>query len=549
MLDLSPDPKVARDQLQGLIAYLLTFCHIDGEFDDAERRFVTGYLHQVIAQHVHSHLRFGTDQERAERQDKYRGWLQDLIRRVDADIARLLGESVAWGERQSEFVHKQLTVRCYEVFQRFDRKGQAQLVAAIDDLRVADDFAHPAEIAFRNNLLALIRSGPSSAPPLELGETPRLTVSAAAERMPQAGDHPWLDALERPLPKDPSSAQAALDRDMRLVEAARRALAELRERGKGRLDGVNQAGWLAGRQPFLSQRVYVRPLQSSQTRYDITVLGDLHGCYSSLKAALIQSGFLTQLATWEAEPDAGHPEPLLVCLGNYIDRGRFGFDGVIRALLTLCIRAPENVILLAGPHERLGEEDGRIHGGTIPASSVDAMADLDHGALRQYKRLFDGLPGALLLDEILFTHGGIPREVTVKARLNDLASLDHPDIAEELLWSSPSPADIIPAPLQRSGKHFAFGRLQAQAFLQRLGCHSLIRGGLGEDGFQVVYDDGRILTLALSSAGGPDLPATTGQAPQPWALTLAGSDGRFVATPWPIAAHTFAHPDHNGFYR
>ena len=62
--------------------------------------------------------------------------------------------------------------------------------------------------------------------------------------------------------------------------------------GEGRLTGKKNVAELAGMDPFLDGNVYVcRPPGSY---YELTVLGDLHGCYSCLKAALLQSDFMAR---------------------------------------------------------------------------------------------------------------------------------------------------------------------------------------------------------------------------------------------------------------
>ena len=85
-------------------------------------------------------------------------------------------------------------------------------------------------------------------------------------------------------------------------------------------DGLSAAGEVAASVP--------------DRRYDLTVLGDLHGCYSCLKAAVLQADFLGKLDAWRAAPDK-HPEPKLVFLGDYVDRGMYSYEGVLRAALSL----------------------------------------------------------------------------------------------------------------------------------------------------------------------------------------------------------------------
>ena len=93
------------------------------------------------------------------------------------------------------------------------------------------------------------------------------------------------------------------------------------------------------------------------------------------------------------------------------------------------------------------------------------------------------------------------------------------------MWSDPSLADVIPAALQEQSARFAFGRLQSQAFLQRLGSHTLIRGHEKiDEGFRREYDEDGQLLITLFSSGGvdnEDLPEDSSyRSVVPMALTL-----------------------------
>ena len=49
---------------------------------------------------------------------------------------------------------------------------------------------------------------------------------------------------------------------------------------------------------FLDGHVYVHPAVPGKV-YELTVLGDLHGCYSCLKSALLQADFFAKLEAWK----------------------------------------------------------------------------------------------------------------------------------------------------------------------------------------------------------------------------------------------------------
>jgi hypothetical protein len=213
--------------------------------------------------------------------------------------------------------------------------------------------------------------------------------------------------------------------------------------------------------------------------------------------------------------------------------------------------------MLRGNHELLFEQDGMVRSLITPADSLEAIRPLVPPALlRDYRKLFDALPTALLLGRMLLTHGGIPQDGIVKALWRDLSSLNEPAIRFQMLWSDPSLSDVIPRALQDPMVRFGFGRHQCQAFLARLGCHTLLRGhGLVSLGFVRHFDDEGVLAMTLCSAGGlsnRDLPPVSDyRLVRPMALTIrhvGGLDGATEIDAWPIEYEPFNRPERNGFY-
>ena len=245
-------------------------------------------------------------------------------------------------------------------------------------------------------------------------------------------------------------------------------LAEQRASGRGQARRQAERHRLRRRQA-LPRRPRLRPSRRAPTRiYELTVLGDLHGCYSCLKGALLQADFFAKLEAWQA--DHRKPEPKLVLLGDYIDRGMFSYNGVLRTVMQLYLAAPDHVFLLRGNHEYYIEYRGRIYGGVKPAEAINTLIGHVPGEVFQdYMRLFDALPNMLFFDDLLFVHAGIPRDADIKAKLNDMAALNDPDIRFQMLWSDPSTADFIPADLQAQNARFPFGKRQFESFMTRLG--------------------------------------------------------------------------------
>jgi predicted MPP superfamily phosphohydrolase len=71
------------------------------------------------------------------------------------------------------------------------------------------------------------------------------------------------------------------------------------------------------------------------------ILGDFHGDFKTLRNILSKTRFLDKI-----EEDGN----LLVCLGDYIDRGPQQIE-VLHFLLKSLISHPDNIVLLRGNHE------------------------------------------------------------------------------------------------------------------------------------------------------------------------------------------------------
>jgi hypothetical protein len=459
---------------------------------------------------------------------------------------------VSYDEDSDKFVHSRLKLRCFEIFQQFDRAGQEQLMDTIDELLMADGEAHPAEIKFRAELAELLEAD-LRVELLDQGVPASATVQPAAVKESGAAVHPFFDQFEHGYALDLDLMARQIAADQQAMSRTRQILQEWREKGRGKLTGKHTIDDLAGEDLLLDGHTWACPPKPGR-RYEITVLGDLHGCYSCLKAAIMQSRFFEKVRLFHENP-AVHPEPKLVLLGDYIDRGIFSLNGVLRTALLLFCTAPEHVVLLRGNHEYFIEFEGKIFGGVKPSEAIDSLKGrAPDDVFRDYMRLFEALPTAFLFDHALFVHGGIPRDRTFKNRYHDLGSLNDPDLRFEMMWSDPSSVDVIPAALQEQSSRFPFGRLQAQRFLQRIGCHTLVRGHEKiVEGFRRTYDDENLLLITLFSAGGRDNhdlpPQSSYRLVTPMALTLSYEDGKSQITPWPIEYATYNDPKRNAFFR
>jgi uncharacterized tellurite resistance protein B-like protein len=535
---VKPDPDARFD---ALIDLLLTVAYADGCFDKHEHAFLRQYLDQLAA-----HIAVAPSSAEVQR-----AHFDAVFARFEAEIAALATEVVAAGE--VDFVRSRLRVRALALFRSFAPVDQAASLELINALVQADGMVSPYERQLHEELLAHFQASPASFPPAS-------TVASSSELLkicdPEPKElasyaDPLLDPLEQPYSSDAGVRQVQVARDYELIFDAITTWERQRARGNGRLTGITDVGQLPIGTRILDRHVHVlRPDQPTE----LVVLGDLHGCYSCLKAALLQSDFIARAKRYQQDP-INNPDIKLVLLGDYLDRGRHSFEGVLRAALQLLVSLPNHVILLRGNHEFLVRHDGRVVSGVNPAEAVPGITPLvSPDLLEAYRHLFEHMPTALLFDRTLFVHGGIPREDTFANHYRDLSSLDDLEIRFQMMWSDPIETDHIPVELQRENPRFTFGRNQFRAFMERTGCLAVVRGHEQvEAGFRTVFDVAGRQLHTLFSAGGhdnPDLPPESRyRGVVPMALTVTRTADAVRAVPWPIRYQAFGTGEHNGLYR
>jgi hypothetical protein len=552
MMNFSDDPNLAEQQMHAVIFYLTTFGYIDGDFDAKEKEFVRKYIGDLVSQRADQAMKNADVAMKKEIVGKFTAHFHQVFEGIDESVRELFTESVAQNEDPTAFVHSKLKVRCFEIFQSFDRPGQEQLMSTIDELIMADGQVHPAEAQFRAELASLLDSGAG----IELEEDdegrPTVEVSGPIKVARVAANHPFFNPTEFHYSADHEKLNQQIAGDRGLLDRVAALWAEQRKSGVGKLAGKKSVAEL-GNDPFLDGHIYWQPAAPGK-KYDITVLGDIHGCYSVLKATLMQSKFFDKVDAYRRDPQ-NNVEPRLVLMGDYIDRGLFSLNGVLRIVLQLFATAPEFVTVLRGNHEYYVEYKGNIYGGVKPAEAINTLKPhVPMEVFRHYQATFEVMPNILFFDRFIFVHGGIPKDRILKEKYQDLSSLNDADIRFQMMWSDPSTADVIPADLQDKSARFAFGKMQFKAFMQRVGCHTMFRGHEKvNEGFVVSYDDPNARLITLFSAGGhdnDDLPQGSGyRQVTPMALTIEHGPEGTKLTPWAPDYKTFNDPKHNAFFQ
>ena len=552
MLTFSTNPDVAEQQMNAIIFYLTAFGYIDGEFDFTEKTFVRIYIRQLVTQRANALMPDADAKTRDEVIHKFVAHFHEVFEQIDHGVKELFDEAVADGEDVEKFVYAKLKLRSYEIFQSFDRDNQHELLATIDELIYADGSVHPSEAKFRAEIEALLDK---TVEPLAEGDIEVVSANKVAIEGPTAvrsrlDDHPFFSKTEQHYSADPERIRQQIAADLDLMHRFVAKLSEQRAAGAGKLAGKRTVADCAGERPFLDGHVFMHPAAPDQV-YELTVLGDLHGCYSCLKGALLQADFFAKLEAWRL--DRRKAEPKLVLLGDYIDRGMFSYNGVLRTVMQLYLAAPEHVFPLRGNHEYYIEYKGRIYGGVKPAEAINTLIGLVPGEVfQEYMRMFEEMPNMLFFDDLMFVHAGIPRDTDAKAKMTDMASLNDPDLRFQMLWSDPSTADFIPEDLQAQNARFPFGKKQFEGFMARLGCSMMVRGHEKVDaGFKTMYGDVASL-LSLFSAGGADNfdlpPESSYRTVTPMAATIRLENGTAQVTPWLIDYKRFNDPKRNRFF-
>lgn len=552
MLKFSTDPAVAEQQMTAIIFYLTAFGYIDGDFDRSEKTFIREYIGKLVSTRAADAMPDAESSLREEIVGKFTTHFLEVFEQTDQYVQDLFTEVVANEEKLDEFVYAKLKLRSYEIFKSFDEENQEALLGTIDELINADGKVHPAEEKFRSEINDLL----SIEIPLADDEiqfvASDLAIDAPVEMSSEADDHPLFEPLERHYSSDPVKIRQQAEADRQLIVRTMGILAERQAAGKGKLEGTQNMDDLAGQKPFLDGNILVHPLQEGES-YELIVLGDLHGCYSCLKSALLQSNFFAKVEAFRLSPRTV-PNPKLVLLGDYIDRGHFSYNGVLRTVMQLYCSAPDHVFPLRGNHEYYLEYRGRIYGGVKPAEAINTLwGHMPDEMFETYMELFESLPNILFFDRTMFVHAGIPRDADLREKWTDLGTLNDPDLRFQMLWSDPSQTKYIPEELQAQNARFPFGQNQFERFMAKIGCTTMVRGHEKVlSGFTSVYKDGGARLLNLFSAGGKnnrDLPLDSSYRDvKPMAMTMTIKDGDTRVTPWAIEYERFNDPSRNRFF-
>jgi len=555
MMDFSTDPKTAEQQMVAIIYYLTAFGYVDGNFDASEKSFIKSYIRRLVQHRAELAMPEEGHSLREEIVGKWTAHFHEVLDVVDAEIKENLDEPTADGEDANAFVLTRLKLRCFELFRGFPDAVRQQLLGTVDELMLADGETHPNEVAFRTEMAKLLEE---STVEVEVEETDIETLEAGAVVIADAAvvppamvNHPFFSRSEWDYAKDKETFATQSAADLEIVRRAIARLEEQRLRGVGKLQLGTVLSDFADDAPFVDGHVIVHPPRGKD--HELLVLGDLHGCYSCLKAALLQANFFEKVQRYHDDPER-NPNMLLVLLGDYIDRGRFSYSGILRTVLQLYLTVPDHVIPLRGNHEYYVELNGRTYGAVKPSEAITELQSIaSNDVFAAYRKLFEALPNMFSFDKLFFVHAGIPRDDTFAEKWKGLESLNDYEIRFQMLWSDPSQADTIPVELQKQAARFPFGKRQFRNFMKAIGATTMIRGHERIiEGFKEVYPEHDARLLNLFSAGGAtnnDLPADSNyREVKPMALTIKYAAGITEIVPFEIQYERYNSPETNAFF-
>jgi hypothetical protein len=547
----SSDPAIAKQQMLAIVFLLTAFGHMDGKFALSEKRFVQEKIAKLVEERMLEAIADPLARQVATA--RVTGQFQRVAAAIDREIAALFTESVAEGETTEQFVYAKLALRCYELLRPFDDGARAALFEIVDELIEADGVVHPSEARLRDDIHRLLAE-PVEIEMEEVRDTifdSRIQIDKEEVLVPRMVDHAFFTREERVYPRDQAGFVKSAEEDVELLRTVMSTLDQQRAAGAGKLAGAKTFADFAGHAPFLDGHVYVLP-PDPRASYELIVLGDLHGCYSCLKAALMQTDFLAKVEAHAVDPK-NTPDTRLVLLGDYIDRGRFSFDGVMRMAMRLFVTVPNAVYVLRGNHEYYLEHQGRILAPVRPAEGMMWLSGVASDAyFREYMQLFEALPTSLAFDRFFFVHAGIPRDASLAEKWKDLSSLNDPDLRFQMMWSDPSDTEVVPDELQKAAARFGYGSHQFRSFLARIGSSVMVRGHERiVEGFHTNYDLPDATLFTLFSAGGAtnlDLPETSNyREVTPRGLTIRWRDGVSRVSPFVIDWARYNDPARNGF--
>lgn len=215
----------------------------------------------------------------------------------------------------------------------------------------------------------------------------------------------------------------------------------------------------------------------------VLIIGDLHGDFE----ALLDYYKIFQNGKYER----------MIFLGDYVDRGERQIE-TINFLLVLKLIYKDKVILLKGNHET---QEVNFRYGFYEALN-------DEFLYKNYNKLFELFPLALILDHLLLVHGGISSKIEDIYILNSEAynKIAQEQEFEELIWNDPDWTNTIKGFRINSRGSYDFGKDVFNKFMEKNKLKLLIRSHqvtekIALQGYDKCFDGKLISIFSCSKYG------------------------------------------------
>jgi hypothetical protein len=269
---------------------------------------------------------------------------------------------------------------------------------------------------------------------------------------------------------------------------------------------------LAGRvRPILEDEPRVIFLQSP-----CYVFGDIHGNLEDLHF------FSDNIWRLGMSLTAGN----FLFLGDYVDRGMSCLE-VVAYLFAMKLLLPHKVFLLRGNHETRDVNGWEEHYGDrsyIHQCRERFGEEVGYRVWEETNQVFDRIPLSAVIDQDIFcVHGGIPRAVSSKSRIQDILNVpkvaginppyeheteEYQQVASDCIWSDPASDEQEAMGVDpntgfgeslRGGGAICFGHKAVTNFLQQQGYSYIMRAHEAHAEGVAVSKGARVFTVFSTS--------------------------------------------------
>eukprot|EP01061_Rhynchopus_euleeides_P023757 TRINITY_DN38520_c0_g1_i1.p1 TRINITY_DN38520_c0_g1~~TRINITY_DN38520_c0_g1_i1.p1 ORF type:complete len:316 (+),score=134.43 TRINITY_DN38520_c0_g1_i1:317-1264(+) len=227
---------------------------------------------------------------------------------------------------------------------------------------------------------------------------------------------------------------------------------------------------LRSRDVFMSQPSFL------ELEAPVKISGDIHGQYNDLMRLF--------------DTCAYPPEANYLFLGDYVDRGKQGFE-TICLLLAYKVKYPENFFMLRGNHECAAIN--RIYG-----FYDECKRRFSIKVWKGFTEIFNCMPVAAMVSERIFAcHGGLSPDLSDLVQIQRLlrpSDVSDNGLACDLLWADPE-GEMDGWGDNERGVSVTFGADIVKAFLDRHELDLVVRAHqVVEDGYQF-FAERQLITL------------------------------------------------------